>query len=276
MRRALIPLGAAALLCAGCSGGAADKAGQSPKASASAPAPDVDHGAAVKAAVAATVKGSARIDETIEMGDGATTMYSLTIKGDFDWAGAKGRLKTGLRMGRASDAAGGGPEMEQIFSGGTVYVGGFPDQHGAWGSVRRDKAEAQRILRAPLNDPEHVLKQVSLMRGAKKAGEEQIGGRPAVHYRGRLDNETIMLRMSERGRTKIARARQKIGELVVYADAWVGRDGRIVRTRLSWPLGAGGCTATMNLTDFGKAVRVTVPAPGKVTPMPSADGPMLG
>ncbi|KOT92171.1 hypothetical protein ADK86_21230 [Streptomyces sp. NRRL F-5755] len=274
MRRALIPLGAVALLCAGCSGGTADKAGPSPKASASAPALDADHGAAVKAAVAATVKGSARVDETIEMGDGTKT-YTLTVKGDFDWAGAKGRLKTGLHMGRASDAAAGGPEMEQIFSGGTVYIGGFRDQHGAWGSVRRDKAEVQRILRAPLNDPEHVLKQVSLMRGAKKAGEEKIGGAPAVHYRGRLDNETIMLRMSERGRSKVAQVRQAIGELVVYADAWVGRDGRIVRTRLSWPLGAGGGTATMNLTDFGKAVKVTVPASGKVTPMPSADGPML-
>ncbi|MFH8405735.1 hypothetical protein ACH4FX_13300 [Streptomyces sp. NPDC018019] len=274
MRRALIPLGAAVLLCAGCSGGAADEAKRPAKASASASAPAVDHGAAVRAAVAATTRSSARIDETIEMGDGTTT-YTLTVKGDFDWAGGKGRLRTGLHQGPAS-AAGTGPQMEQIFTGGTVYVGGFADQQGTWGSVRRDEAEAQNLLRAPVNDPAHVLEQVSRMREAKKAGEEQVGGRPAVRYRGRLDDETITLRMSERGRAKLARARQALGDLVVWADAWVDREGRVVRTRLSWPLGAGGTTATMNLTGFGKPVQVTAPAPGKVTPMPAADGPMLG
>ncbi|MER5496632.1 MULTISPECIES: hypothetical protein [unclassified Streptomyces] len=278
MQRPLVPLVvAAALLCAGCSGGsepgsgAARAAGKDAKDSgADAPA---DHGATVRAAVAATKRSSARIDERIELGDG-TTRYVISIKGDFDWAGDKGRLAVDLRNpavpGKTS------PRMKEIFDGDTVYFGGFAEMEGSWGSIRRDEAEAHYALRAPMNDPEHVLRQVAQMRRISKVGKETVNGVRAVHYRGTLTEKTVTLRMAKDMRAKVATARKQIGELIVYADAWIDRNGRIVRTRLDWPMGPAGVKATMDLTDHGKPVRAKAPAPGEVVPVPQAGGPLPG
>ncbi|MEV0492457.1 hypothetical protein [Streptomyces atratus] len=274
MRRPLIPLAvAAALLCAGCSGdpGTAQDAAKAAKASGS--GSETDHGAAVRAAVTATKKTSARIDQKIEIGDG-TASYVISIKGDFDWAGAKGRLGVALHNAAAPRKT--SPRMEEIFDGDTVYFGGFAEMAGSWGSIRRDRAEAHYALRAPMNDPEHVLRQVAQMRRTSKVGEETVNGTPAVHYRGLLTQETVTLRMAKDMRAKVDTMREGIGGLTVFADAWVDRSGRVVRTRLDWPLGAVGVKATMNLAEHGKPVRVTVPDPGKVVPMPSIGGPLPG
>ncbi|ROQ71431.1 hypothetical protein EDD95_7541 [Streptomyces sp. CEV 2-1] len=276
MQRPLVPLVvAAALLCAGCSGesgsGSAREAEKPGKASQSHSA--ADHGAAVRAAVAATKRSSARIDEQIEIGDG-TTNYVVSIKGDFDWAGARGRL--GVALHNAATPRKTSPRMEEIFDGETVYMGGFAEMEGSWGSIRRDKAEAHYVLRAPMNDPEHVLRQVAQMRQTSKVGEETVSGTPAVHYRGVLTDETVTLRMAKDMRAKIGTMREQVGGITVYADAWVDRNGRIVRTRLDWPMGAAGARATMDLADHGKAVRVNAPDPGKVVLMPAVGGPLPG
>ncbi|MEE1811522.1 hypothetical protein [Streptomyces sp. BE133] len=278
MQRPLVPLVvAAALLCAGCSGGSGSGSGSAREAEkpgkASPSRSAEDHGAAVRAAVAATKKSSARIDEQIEIGDG-TTEYVVSIKGDFDWAGAKGRLAVALR--NAASPGKTSPRMGEIFDGDTVYVGGFAEMDGSWGSIRRDKAEAHYVLRAPMNDPEHVLRQVAEMRRILKVGEETVHGAPAVHYRGVLPDETVTLRMAKDMRAKIDSMREQTGGITVYADAWIDRNGRIVRTRLDWPVGAAGAKATMNLADHGKPVRAKAPDSGRVVPMPDLGGPLPG
>ncbi|MFF9566485.1 hypothetical protein [Streptomyces sp. NPDC014685] len=285
MQRPLVPLVplvvAAALLCAGCSGesgsgsgsgsGAARGAGKDAKASGA--DSKADHGAAVRAAVAATERSSARIDERIEIGDG-TTNYVISVKGDFDWAGDKGRLAVDLRNpavpGKTS------PRMDEIFAGDTAYFGGFAEMEGSWGSIRRDEAEAHYALRAPMNDPEHVLRQVAQMRRISKVGEETVNGVRAVHYRSTLTEKTVTLRMAKDMKAKIATIRKQIGGLTVYADAWIDRNGRIVRPRLDLPLAAAGVKATMDLTDHGKPVRAKAPAPDEIVPMPQVGGPLPG
>ncbi|WP_405687901.1 hypothetical protein [Streptomyces sp. NBC_00057] len=223
--------------------------------------------------MAATKKSSARIDEQIEIGDG-TTNYVVSIKGDFDWAGARGRL--GVALHNAATPRKTSPRMDEIFDGDTVYYGGFAEMEGSWGSIRRDKAEAHYALRAPMNDPEHVLHQVAQMRQTSKVGEETVNGTTAVHYRGVLTHETVTLRMAKDVRAKVDTMREQIGGLTVYADAWIDRSGRVVRIRLDWPMGAAGVKTTMNLADHGKPVRANAPDPGKVVPMPTVGGPLSG
>ncbi|MDK0519473.1 hypothetical protein [Streptomyces sp. ML-6] len=281
MQRPLVPLVplvvAAALLCAGCAGesgsGGGSGSGSGKGAKVSGADSAADHGAAVRSAVNATKRSSARIDERIEIGDG-TTNYVISIKGDFDWAGDRGRLAVDLRdpatPGKTS------PRMDEIFDGDTVYFGGFAEMEGSWGSIRRDKAKAHYVLRAPMNDPEHVLRQVAQMRRVSKVGKETLNGMPTAHYRGVLAEETVTLRMAKNMKAKVATMRKQIGGITVYADAWIDRNGRIVRTRLDWPMGPAGVKATMDLTDHGKPVRAKAPAPGKVVPMPEGGGPLPG
>lgn len=268
MRRSVIPVSIVVLLCAGCSWGrAADEPKQPAKASASAPA--VDHAPTVRAAVDATGRTTARIDEQIKIGDGSRT-YTLAIKGAFDLAGDKGRLAVDLL-----DAP--GPRhVDEVFADGTVYVGGFLGMGDSWGSTPRDQAEAHYLLRAPLNDPEHVLRQIAGMRKISKVAEEKVNGTPTVHYRGVLKDDMITHRLAQDMRAKWAAGQKQFGEFPVVAEAWVDRNGRIARTLLSCAMGPVSVTATMNLTDFGRPVDAVAPEADKVTPVPSSSGVLTG
>ena len=261
-------VGAALLLCVGCSGALDGDATRQSKGSkkVEASAPQANQGDAVRAAVAASSRSSARIDELIEIqGDGKT--YKITVSGDFDLAKDKGRLAVNFPGGAVS-------RLDEIFAGGTVYLRGVQGLEDGWGSIARDKAEAHYALRAPVNDPEHVLRQVAAMRKVSKVGQEQVNGAPAVHYRGMIDHATLTLRMAPEARANADEMRDVLDdEIPVFADAWIDAQGRLVRARLSLT-GLASVTATLNLLDLGKPVAAE--APDDVTPLNSAKGVLLG
>lgn len=152
----------ATLLCAGCS---TANTGSDDRSAASSSA---EHRSAVRAAVVTIRQDTAHIDQKIEITDDGTA-YTLTVTGGFDFAGDRGHI--------AVDFGGAISHSEETFADDKIYVTGT---HGAtkgkWGVMPRDKAEAHYALRAPLNDPEHVLKQVSAMRQVSREGEESIRG----------------------------------------------------------------------------------------------------
>ncbi|MFF3688683.1 LppX_LprAFG lipoprotein [Streptomyces sp. NPDC002187] len=265
MRRSITLLCAAVLLCAGCSGDpdkdAADGAGKSS-------APSADHGRAVRAAIAATGRTTARIEKKIETGDGTKT-YTITVAGGFDLAAEKGRLAVDLPGGAIS-------RLDEIFADGDVYLRGVQGVEDTWGSMPRDKAEGHYMLRAPLNDPEHTLKQVAAMRRVSKLGDEKVNGVPATHYRGMIDHATLTLRLAKSARSKADEMRDLLGsEIPVFADAWVDGEGRAVRVRLSFTSSIKS-EVTMTLSDFGKPVTASAPPSSEVVPLTSVKGVLPG
>ncbi|MFJ4773665.1 hypothetical protein ACIP88_31910 [Streptomyces uncialis] len=267
MRRPL-SLVAAALLCAGCSAAGtptAEKADE-PGVAAAAPAPH----SAVRAAVTATGRSSARIDQRIVVADGGKE-YTLTVTGGFDFAADQGRIVVALPGGAVSSSA-------VTFAGGNAYIAspnGLDD--GAWGVMPRAKAEAHYLLRAPLNDPEHLLEQVSALRNVSREGEATVHGVRATHYRGTLDHKALTLRMARETRKSADRIREELGaDLPVFADVWVDDRGRLARTRVAAAMGPVDVTVTMTLTDLGKPVRVTVPEAGNTRPVATVTGVLLG
>ncbi|WP_329558266.1 LppX_LprAFG lipoprotein [Streptomyces uncialis] len=263
-----LSLVAAALLCAGCS--AVDtptaKNADEPGVTAVSPAPH----SAVRAAVTTTGRSSARIDQKIVMANGEKE-YTLTVTGGFDFAADQGRIAAAMP---------GGPfgRSEVTFAGGNAYISGAKGlDDGVWGAMPRAKAEAHYLLRAPLNDPEHILKQVSALRNVSHEGEATVHGVRAAHYRGTLDHEAFTLRMARDVRKAADQIREKLGDdLPVFADVWVDDRGRLVRTRMAVGTGPVDMTVTMTLTDFGKPVRVTVPKAGNTLPVAAGTGILLG
>ncbi|MCX4584989.1 hypothetical protein [Streptomyces sp. NBC_01481] len=265
MRRSLILLGTAVLLCTGCAGNAGNDAEEPARSTVTQRAHDAS---TVRAAVAATSGSTARIEEKIELRDGGTT-YVLSVTGSFDLAKDKGRLAVDLPGGAIS-------HMDEIFAGDTVYLRGVNGLEDAWGSMARDRAEAHFLLRAPLNDPEHVLRQVAAMQKVSRLGEENVNGVPAVHYRGTLDHQTLTLRLATGVRTKADAMRDALGsEIPVFADAWVDGKGRVVRVGLSFT-SMTSVTVTMTLSDLGKPVTAVAPAPGRVLPVTGVTGVLPG
>ncbi|MEW2133662.1 LppX_LprAFG lipoprotein [Streptomyces sp. NPDC005435] len=263
MRRPLLLAAATALLCAGCA--ASGDGGKSGAGKATS-----QPGAPVRAATAALGKDTARVDQEIEISGGGEA-YVISVSGGFDFAGDKGRLAVDFPEGGVAHA-------DEVFADGRIYFNGAPDlREDSWAAIPRDKAEAHYLLRAPLNDPEHVLRQIAAMRQVSREGEEKIHGVRTVHYRGTLDNATLMLRAAKDIREQVNQARDILGEdLPVFADAWIDGHGRLVRTRLTVVLAGAKMTATMNLSGFGEPVHVTAPKPADTVPVGGTSGVLTG
>ncbi|MCX5384812.1 hypothetical protein [Streptomyces sp. NBC_00083] len=252
----------ALLLCAGCStatttGGAAE--------------PATDQAPVVKAAVAATSKGPARMDQKIEISDGGVNA-AITVTGDVDFAAHKASLAVDFPQGGIS-------HLDEVLAGKQAYVRGASSglDDDTWVVVPRDTAVAHYVLRAPLNDPEHVLRQISAMRRVTEAGSEKVAGVPTTRYRGMLDHETLTLRMDPETRKKVDQARDLVGgDLPAYGEAWVDQQGRVVRTRMSMDLGGAHVTVTTGLSALGKPTRVTVPSDDGAVPGSGVTGILTG
>ncbi|MGY1498735.1 hypothetical protein ACW4TU_19420 [Streptomyces sp. QTS52] len=255
MRRAHLLSATALLLCTACSGGPDSDSEESAKKA-------VDHGAAVRAAIERTNADSARVDEKIELrsADSPTT-YVFAISGAFDLAGDRGRLTVELEDS-------GMDPVEEVFVDDTVYVRGSRAlDESEWASADRSEALTRYFLRAPLNDPEHLLRQMKAMRQVSNEGTEQVNNAPAVHYRGTIDHATATLRMTTETRQGLDALREKLGaDVPVYADVWVDGKGRAVQARLSY-FGGMKATTTMTLSDFGTPVKAEAPSAKKVVPV---------
>ncbi|MFD5338062.1 LolA-like protein [Streptomyces hawaiiensis] len=272
MRRPLVLAAAAAtLLCAGCSttdAGNRDKSAAGSSSSSS--SPSSGSGSAVRAAVAALREDRAGFRQKFEL-EGEGQVYVLTITGGFDFAADKGHLAVDLPGGAIDHS-------DQIFADSKIYISGVQGiGEDTWGVMSRGQAKAHYLLRAPLNDPEHVLQQIAAMRKISREGEENIQGVRAVRYRGILDHRTVTLRMAPDVRTKMNQARDTLGsDLPVFADAWVDGQGRLVQIRMSVNMSGARVTLTMALSDIGEPVRVTVPRAADTVPVTEVGGILNG
>ncbi len=70
--------------------------------------------------------------------------------------------------------------------------------------------------------------------------------------------------------------KQAFGSSLVDADAWIGGDGKLVRTRTSFHLQDTTVTMTLTLTDAGLPVNVHAPSAASVTPAASVSGALTG
>ncbi|MDW6060669.1 hypothetical protein SAZ11_25030 [Streptomyces sp. FXJ1.4098] len=226
---------------------------------------------AVRAAVAKVRGTSADIHETVAIAEGETR-YTISADGPFDLAKDKGKLSVDF-PGGAID------HVDEIFDGDTIYlsqVQGTDD--GTWGSVARDKVEAHYLLRAPLNDPEHYLRQISAMRKVERFGsDETVGGALTTRYRGSIDHATLTLRLADKPRKGAEKIRDVQGtDLPVFADAWVDHQGRLVRLKMTYRMATVSVTTTMTLSAFGKPVKVAAPGASRTVPATSKGGVLLG
>ena len=273
MRRRSVALLSLVLLATGCAGPpdasslvAADEAAEGP-------ADDAARGE-VRAAVARTVRTTARIETRIRMrvGTGANAKhYALGITGDFDLGRDRGRLAVDLPGGAVH-------HIDEIFADGQVYVRGpVPERPDVWGSIPRADGRAHYLLRAPLNDPEHVFRQLAEARRYEPLGEREVNGSPASSYRVKFGVDTLMLGLDDDLRAKEEEVRQATrGGLDVQVQVWIDGQGRVVRHETILGGTQFEVAETTTLSDVGKPVEVTAPPPDEVAPMLEYSGVLPG
>ncbi|MCX4666768.1 hypothetical protein OG453_08800 [Streptomyces sp. NBC_01381] len=252
------------LTAAGCApdpGGSGGARGASEK-------PAADDSPAAKAlrnAVEATRGTSVKINETIIFQDEGKKIL-LTMNGPFDLARDRGNLVV--------QKSGPNPieRLDQVFAGDKVYLGTGKDR---WLVTTRSKAESHYFLRAPVNDPQHLLDQIAATSKVKKASPDPVYGINATHYRGVLDHRALTVRMAAKSRDDIdaLHLAEEDPDQPVSVDAYM-KEGRLVLARLSYRNGGRSVHVNFALSDFGAPV--TAPVPPSATPSaPPSTGAMV-
>jgi len=126
--------------------------------------------------------------------------------------------------------------------------------------TKQAKAQGLDLTTLAAQDPAQTLARLASLGDVKDLGTEKVGGVDATHYRGIVTKPV---------------AGQKAGPF----DVWVGKDDGYVR-RLQFATGAAGSATrsliTMDLSDFGKDVTVTVPSAAETADATTLNIPGLG
>ncbi|GGR36025.1 hypothetical protein GCM10010282_30560 [Streptomyces roseolus] len=152
--------------------------------------------------------------------------------------------------------------FEEVFTPERLYLRGTTTKESVdWTYVDRAGIKAERILKAPGNDPEFLMRQVLLGERYRRLAVEDVTGVSATRYQGTLTHAALTLDMSAEARKKADQMRDMLGgPIPATADVWIDQRGRLVRVRLRMDLeGLLKSTTTLSLTAQGEPVKVRVP-----------------
>jgi LppX_LprAFG lipoprotein len=203
---------------------------------------------AVEAAALKTQRAGSEHLRLSATADTAGQQVTVTGTGVFDTKRHLGSLHVDLNAG------GIGATLDEVLDGNILYVkspllaAAIPPGK-TWLKVdltKVGKAGGVDLSNLTAQDPAQALNYLRSLKSATKIGTEQVGGTSTTHYRAQIDS------------TKLSpAAAAQVGDATY--DVWVGDDGYIHRVRVAATSGAK-VTATSDLSDFGAAVKVTVPS----------------
>jgi hypothetical protein len=188
---------------------------------------------------------------------------SVVLSGDGGFAKHDGTFRLDFNAG------GLGGSIDAVIQGTELYVRSplFADalsKGKTWLKLDLSKqasAQGLDLTKLAAQDPAQTLDRLQSLGNVKELGTEQVDGVDTTHYRGRLAAQTAG------------------GAAAGPFDVWVGKDDGYVR-RVQFATGAAGSTAaarlTMDLSDFGKDVTITVPSAAETADATTLNIPGLG
>jgi hypothetical protein len=214
----------------------------------------------VKSAAAKTAQAPSEHSAVTATVGLAGQTVTLTGSGDFDNKSHQGFMHVDFAVAGLTGT------VDEVLDGTTIYMksplfsDGLPKGK-TWLKLDLEKALASKGIdfSALLSqNPSQTLAQLQTSGNVTKVGEETIGGVDTTHYRGRINPATL-----PQGAKIVALTGAKYGPY----DLWIGNDdGYVHRMTLSYSLKASQGAArqaiamTMNFSDFGKDVTITVPS----------------
>ncbi|HEY3670823.1 MAG TPA: LppX_LprAFG lipoprotein [Acidimicrobiia bacterium] len=182
-------------------------------------------------------------------GDGKTgeLQVSMPIVGDIEE-----RVVDGVIYMNLGSFPGAPAELD-----GKQWVKLDPEQLQQQGGVFGDLAD-----QAEANSPNQGLEYLQGLSGdVQNLGQEDVGGRPATHYRASIDYTKVLDHLPSAS----AEVRDALGKLgSAPADVWIDDQDRVVKMHMTIDgsasgAGAGTAELTMELSDFGVPVDVQAP-----------------
>jgi hypothetical protein len=195
-----------------------------------------------------TLKGSATV---------GATLVTIDATGDFDNAKKLGSMHADF------SASGLSGTIDEVLNGTTIYLksplltSNLPKGKN-WLKLDLQKAGKARgidLSALTTQSPTRLLSQLQAAGSVTKVGDETINGTATTHYRAQLDVAKLPAKIA-------ALAHAKYGPL----DIWIGSDdGYVHRMHMTYTIKVAKTPAqsvamTMDFSDFGKSVSVSVPA----------------
>jgi len=197
------------------------------------------------------LKGSVTVpggQSVVLSGDGAFTKHEGSFRLDFNAGGLGGSIDAVI-------------QSAQLYVRSPLFADGLPKGK-TWLKLDLSKqasAQGLDLTKLAAQDPAQTLARLQSLGNVQEVGTEQVDGVDTTHYRGRLA--------------------QTAGGSAGPFDVWVGKDDGYVR-RVQFATGAAASTAgarlTMDLSDFGKDVTITVPSAAETADATTLNIPGLG
>jgi hypothetical protein len=217
---------------------------------------------------------------------------NLSFSGDADIDNEHKRIDMTMDLGML------GGEMQLLMDGGVVYMRSpaFQDAGTEWVSMdpsKMDPAAAAQFggFGTGTTDPSAYVGLFAGVFDVKAAGEQDLNGVSTTHYVGTIDLKKVLKGFSDVvGEDADKATRKQLQEVVKQFEAlgidekipfeiWIDGEGLPRRQRITMDFGKivpGAEDASMEMTvdfsDFGKPVRITIPDPSEVTDMTGALG----
>jgi LppX_LprAFG lipoprotein len=195
-----------------------------------------------------TLKGSVTV---------GATLVTIDATGDFDNAKQLGSMHADFAASGLSGT------IDEVLNGTTIYLksplltSNLPTGKN-WLKLDLEKAGQARgidLSALTTQSPTRLLSQLQAVGSVTKVGNETINGTAATHYRAHLDVAKLPVKVA-------ALAHAKYGLL----DIWIGSDdGYVHRMHMTYSIKSAKTSAqsvamTMDFSDFGKSVTVSVPS----------------
>jgi len=289
-------LAALVLALAGC-GQAKDSAGTVDAGGLEAPTAAFLSGAATKTTEATTGKIALTMTmKGLGSADGAATM---TATGAYDHAARQAQLTMDMSsllgafgsLGGAKTAGGADTSFEEVISDGHLYLktgamGKMLGINTPWveftgtGDLAKQLTGSSGFSLDP-NDANGVgADYLSYLQGVSgtvtEVGTEQVDGVEATHYKADVDVQQLMAKVGDKlGPEAKKRLAGKTGAVsgTIPIEVWIGSDGLVRRLTVSLDgssLGGASAKGSMNLTvdltELGQPVQITVPPADQVSP----------
>ena len=195
-----------------------------------------------------------------------TTARGRTVtfdgSGAFDYSKKTGRLD--LHVG--SLGAGGGATIVERITGGALYLQ-LPTAPGSF--YKLELSDLAGTSLAAGSDPTSSLGSLAGVSGeVSKVGTEQVRGEKTTHYRGTIDVQKALARLTGVNRDLVQKSLVANGVKTLPFDAYLDAQGRLRKYVQHVTLTAKGQTAdsttTVELYEFGTKVDVTAPPASQV------------
>ena len=171
-------------------------------------------------------------------------------------------------------AAAGGGRIDLVASGTTIYLA-VPESRRVFTQGREwISVDARQFQSQGLGSGTDMLANLDVLSAVgqhvEKVGRENVHGVPTVHYRAALDLGRVADRLPPALQAQAAQLRA-VGApgVPIQVDVWLDDTGLPRRIEEHLKVQGSAVTVTVEISDFGKPVVVSVPAPDDVVPAAS-------